>query len=127
MLISVNEQSSQPIYLQIVNQVRQQLREGIIKPGDELPSVRELALILGVNMHTVRSAYLKLRDQEIINLRLGRRATVTRIPRSADSKEVQQELHSRIQELITDGLLANLTAANIRKIMEEELSRIKEE
>jgi GntR family transcriptional regulator len=60
MLIVIDEKDSQPIYQQIVSQVREQVRSGILNPGAELPSVRELADNLNINMHTVRSAYLKL-------------------------------------------------------------------
>jgi len=52
MWISIDTQNSRPIYLQIIYQIKQQIRQGTLKPGDELPSVRELAQILGVNMHT---------------------------------------------------------------------------
>lgn len=76
MLLSINEKDSRPIYLQIIGQVKEQVSSGSLHPGDELPSVRELADSLGINMHTVRNAYLKLRDQGIINLRLGRKARI---------------------------------------------------
>ncbi len=63
MWLSINERDSKPIYLQIINQVKEQVSSGALKTGDELPSVRELADSLSINMHTVRAAYLKLRDQ----------------------------------------------------------------
>ena len=61
MWLSINEDDARPLYLQIVEQIRGQVAGGGLKEGDELPSVRELADSLGINMHTVRSAYLKLR------------------------------------------------------------------
>ncbi len=76
MFISINENDNRPIYVQIINQIKEQVRSGSLQPGDELPSVREAADSLRINMHTVRSAYLKLRDQGIIKLHLGRRAII---------------------------------------------------
>ena len=47
MLLSVNEQDPRPVYVQIINQVKEQIQRGNLKSGDELPSVRELAASLG--------------------------------------------------------------------------------
>ena len=52
MLLSINEKDSRPIYLQIIGQIKEQVSNGTLKSGDELPSVRELANSLGINMHT---------------------------------------------------------------------------
>ncbi|MGN0038005.1 MAG: GntR family transcriptional regulator [Coriobacteriales bacterium] len=73
MLLTVNLASETPIYLQI----RQQLVEAIaaeeLREGDKLPSVRQLASDLGVNMHTVNKAYAVLRDEGflLMNKRTG--------------------------------------------------------
>ena len=48
MLISIDEQDNRPIYLQIIIQVKEQIQNGELRPGDELPSVRELAESLGL-------------------------------------------------------------------------------
>ncbi len=66
MLLTIDENDNRPIYLQIMAQIREQVGNGTLKAGDELPSVREVADSLNINMHTVRSAYLKLRDQGVI-------------------------------------------------------------
>jgi GntR family transcriptional regulator len=123
MWISINEHDSRPIYLQIIYQIKQQIRLGTLKPGDELPSVRELAHILCINMHTVRSAYLKLEEHQLIKLRPGRRAVINRWSK-ADDKEEQEIFRTRLQELITDALLSGLSTDNIRQIINSELKQI---
>ena len=123
MWISIEEHDSRPIYLQIIYQIKQQIRQGTLKPGDELPSVRELARILGINMHTTRSAYLKLEEQKVINLRPGRRAIINRLMPSSD-KLIQADLRTHIKEIITDALLAGLSVNNIRQIVDSELEQI---
>jgi DNA-binding transcriptional regulator YhcF (GntR family) len=124
MLISIDERDGRPIYLQIISQVREQVSQGILKPGDELPSVRELADSLGINMHTVRSAYLKLRDQGVINLRLGRRAKIADRQFSADAA-AEADLEIRLKELITDALLAGYTPEGFLVLVNRQLKEIK--
>jgi len=124
MWLTINQEDSRPIYLQIIGQVREQVRSGRLKSGDELPSVRELAETLGINMHTVRSAYLKLRAQGIINLRLGRRATITRPHPPVNNEEAEAELRHRLEEWMTDALLTGLTAEQISEMFEKQLKQM---
>ena len=127
MWLSINEKDARPIYLQIINQVKEQVGNGTLKPGDELPSVRELADSLGINLHTVRSAYLKLRDQGIIELRLGRRAKIARIGRPSSGKDAGTQLEQKIRELITDASLMGLSPDEIRDLINRQLDRKKED
>jgi GntR family transcriptional regulator len=60
-----------PIYVQISQSVRRLLARGELKPGDKLPSSRELAQTLGVNPNTVVHAYSKLEDDEVTETRRG--------------------------------------------------------
>ena len=125
MLISINEKDNRPIYLQIISQIKEQVSKGTIQPGDELPSVRELADSLGINMHTVRSAYLKLRDQGIINLRLGRRARIVHLQPASINTESTEDLKLRIKELITDALLAGLSPDDLHTLIDQQLNKEK--
>jgi GntR family transcriptional regulator len=120
MLISINKDDARPLYLQIVIQIKEQIRKGMLKQGDELPSVRELADSLGINMHTVRSAYIKLREQGIINLRLGRRATIARLKQPENKRMVEAEITARMEELVTDALLMGLKPQEIKEIIKRQ-------
>ena len=64
--------SSIPIYLQIVDRVERMITEGVLKTGDQLPTVRELATELRVNFNTVARAYRILDDAHIISTQRGR-------------------------------------------------------
>ena len=128
MWISLNEQDSRPIYLQIINQIKEQIGKGSLRPGDELPSVRELANSLGINMHTVRSAYLKLHDQGIVNLRLGRRAKIARLQHPPEvTDEVAADFKLRIKELITDAFLTGFSPDELGKLISQQLEELKED
>jgi GntR family transcriptional regulator len=126
MFISIDENDTRPLYLQIIGQIREQVGKGTLQPGDELPSVRELANSLGINLHTVRSAYLKLREQGIITLRLGRRARIACIQPPVHTADVEADIGVHLQELITDALLMGLTPDRFRKIVIEQLDRLEE-
>jgi GntR family transcriptional regulator len=127
MLISIKKDDPRPLYLQIIIQLKEQIRRGTLKPGDELPSVRELAHVLGINMHTVRNAYIKLHEQSIINLSLGRRATVTHLKQPENIKAVEAEIIGKMEELTTDALLMGLSVEEIQKILIREMERLSTE
>lgn len=72
MKIILNMRSDVPIYVQIVEQVQQQITAGELKPGDQLPTVRALAADLRVNFNTVARAYRMLDEAHIISTHQGR-------------------------------------------------------
>lgn len=127
MLISIDEYDGRPLYVQILTQIKEQIREGQLKPGDELPSIRELAESLNINLHTVRHAYQELREQGLVTFRLGQQARVAKLRSSPpDRTEIARALGSRLNELITEAFLMGLSAADFRRLVEERLSKQKE-
>lgn len=127
MLLSVNENDNRPIYLQIVYQIKEQVSNGMLHSGDELPSVRELADSLGINMHTVRSAYLKLREQGIITMHLGRRAKIAKRTLPFRSPDLTPELEIRLKELFSDALLSGMSPDELSKLVNQKLGQLKKE
>lgn len=127
-LLHVDEQDNRPIYLQIVRQIRDQVGSGTLQPGDELPAIRELADSLGVNLHTVRSAYLRLRDDGIITMRLGRRAKISKPPERTRTSEGKRRdaLQQRLDELITDALLEGMATDELRELVDQRLHAVDE-
>jgi DNA-binding transcriptional regulator YhcF (GntR family) len=91
-----------------------------------LASVREMADNLGINMHTVRGAYLKLREQGIINMRLGRRATIAQPHQPVKNEESEAELQFRLEEWITDAILMGMTSDQIKQMVERHLNNMKD-
>lgn len=65
-MIELNYQSRTPIYEQIINEVKRNVLEGVLKPKDQIPSIRELATSLGVNPNTVKKSYTILENQNVI-------------------------------------------------------------
>lgn len=65
-MIQIDPRSSTPIYEQIIQQMKELCLKGIMKPGDKLPSVRELATIIIANPNTVSKAYKELEREGLL-------------------------------------------------------------
>ena len=77
MLLKIDFESDTPIYVQLKNQIIEGMAKGELKPGDSLPSVRQLAEDIGINMHTVNKAYALLKDDGFVSLDRRRGAVVS--------------------------------------------------
>jgi GntR family transcriptional regulator len=71
-LLRLDFRSGLPVYLQIIQQVRRHAAGGRLRPGDQLPTVREMAVHLGVNFNTVARAYRLLDDAGVVSAQQGR-------------------------------------------------------
>ncbi|MGQ9552916.1 MAG: GntR family transcriptional regulator [Anaerolineae bacterium] len=72
MQLSLDLQSKVPIYIQIVEQVKGLIVSGVLHPGEQLPTVREMAANLRINFNTVARAYRLLHEEGVISTQQGR-------------------------------------------------------
>lgn len=87
MLIELNRESPLPLYAQIVTQLREMIRRGVLKVGDRLPANRELARKLGVNRNTVTAAYEELLAEGIIRSHVGQGTFVNEVPMAGEIRD----------------------------------------
>lgn len=100
MEILISYQSKDPIYIQIVSQIKKLVLEGKLKPGDNIPAMRTLAKDLNVSVITVQKAYEILRDEGFLNTVVGK-GTFVEKPEIHDLKINQKEnLITKIDETI---------------------------
>lgn len=97
-MIKINASSSKPLYEQIVDNIKSNYVKGYLKPGDEIPSVRKLAMQLSVTPNTVAKAYQELeRDKVIVTIR----GKGTYISSESDIKMNDERLYSIRKEMTT--------------------------
>ena len=89
--IQVDLRSDVPIYIQIVEQIRHLVATGQLKPGDQLPTVRQLAAELRINFNTVARAYRILDEADLISTQQGRGTYIWDQPSSEASQRLRQE------------------------------------
>ena len=124
MFIAIDNNDPRPVYLQIAASIKEQIQKGMLKPGDELPSVRDLARDLGINLHTARHAYQLLREQGVVLLRLGSRARIAPLrARPADRAEIQRKMAPRLRELVTDAFHLGITPKQFRQLVDEAIEQ----
>lgn len=78
--IQIDLRSDLPIYLQLIEQIKQQIADGTLSPGDQLPTVRSLAEELRVNFNTVARSYRVLDEAGVISTQQGRGTYITEKP-----------------------------------------------
>jgi GntR family transcriptional regulator len=103
MLIELDFRSHAPIYSQIVDQVKQLVARGALQPGEQLPTVRQLAADLRVNFNTVARAYRMLDEAGVISTQQGRG---TYVLGPADAAEAQELREATLEDLIRGFLKA---------------------
>jgi GntR family transcriptional regulator len=91
MPIQIDFRSGIPIYIQIMHQIRQLVENGDLKPGDQLPTVRQLAIDLQVNWNTVARAYRLLDEAGLISTQQGRGTFIWAAPSEEATHRLQQQ------------------------------------
>jgi GntR family transcriptional regulator len=92
----LDPRSGVPAYRQLVDQVRQAVRLGLLRPGDQLPPVREVVTQIAINPNTVHRAYRDLEAEGLVEGQQGRGTFVLEVPVPATTPECQAELHKEL-------------------------------
>jgi len=94
--ISLDFRAEEPLYLQIVRQIEDLVKDGILKPGDQLPTVRSMAIDLRINFSTVARAYRILDEEQLISTQRGRGTYIW--DETGDSNQPKQKSNNLITE-----------------------------
>ena len=120
--IHLDFRSGVPIYTQIVEQVKQQVVGGELKPGDQLPTVRALALELRVNFNTVARAYRLLDEVGIISTQQGRGTYILEVPPPERTDKLrQQALEALTRDYLNEAIHLGCGPDEIKKTLKEQL------
>lgn len=114
MEIQIDFRSGEPIYAQIVEQIQMMIANGEIRPGDQLPTVRQLATDLRVNFNTVARAYRLLDEVGLISTQHGRGTYVWETPSEESLNKLRkQSLEEQIQHFFQEMIRLGYTLPEI--------------
>ncbi len=116
MMIEIDFNSDEALYLQLCNQIILGIATSQFHEGDSLPSVRQLADIIGINMHTVNKAYTVLRQEGYVKVD-RRRGAVIAI--DANRLRTMEELRRELQVILAKGSCKNITREEIHQMIDE--------
>lgn len=123
-MFDLNPHSGSPLYRQLMEQIQRMVASGQLRPGDTLPSVRELALEHAVNPMTISKAYSLLEAQALLERRRGRGMVVaSQAAPTASNEERRQHLQEQVDQLLLAARQLELGREDILTMITETLDR----
>jgi GntR family transcriptional regulator len=110
--IVISQTDGRPIYLQIMEQIRQRVVLGDWKPGEQIPSIRAMAIALQISVITVKRAYLELEREGVIVTQHGKGSIVAPDP-DLGSRLYDKEFEEHLRQAARIGTLLGLTEEEI--------------
>jgi len=112
------------VYRQIVDQIKYQVAAGMLRSGDRLPSVRELARRLPVNQNTVLKAYELLTHEGLLSRRQGDGTFVTNTPSVLKKSERLRKVSATLAQAAAQAVHFEITADELHQLLNEEINRV---
>ena len=122
--IHIDPRSGVPVYRQVIDQVKYYVSSETLKPGDQLPSVRDLAQRLSVNPTTVVKAYAELEHEGVIELRHGKGAFVTATREMFSDFEKETVIRRLARQLVVESVQMGADQGLVERIVNEEWESI---
>jgi DNA-binding transcriptional regulator YhcF (GntR family) len=116
MFLTVDASEKRPLYQQIVDGVKALIARGELREGMTLPSVRQVANDLGVNLNTIAVAYRELQEEGFLRVRHGAGAVVSsRRARGVEEEDLRKPLRAALTQLILGGRSDREIVAAVRQ------------
>ncbi|WP_418403071.1 GntR family transcriptional regulator [Blautia sp.] len=116
MVIEIDFNSDEAIYVQLMNQIIMGIATSRLQEGDTLPSVRQLADTIGINMHTVNKAYSLLRQEGFVTIDRRRGAIIAL---DVDKMKALEEMKQNLMVALARGCCKNITRAEVHNLIDE--------
>ena len=126
LLLNIDPHSGLPVYRQMIDQVKYYVASDALKPGDQLPSIRELAQSLAINPTTVVRVYTELEREGVIEMRHGKGAFVTASGRRMTAAERDKTLRLLARHLAVEATQMGAPASQVLKVVREELADLQD-
>lgn len=124
MLLKVDPRDPLPLYEQIVRQIKFAIANGAARPGELIPSVRELARELTINPNTVARAYRELQSAGLIVPVRGTGLAVARGAEQRCQPEREKLIRARLRHVIAEARKSGIAADELRQLFERELAKL---
>lgn len=118
-MINIDSRSSKPIYEQIIDGIKEEIVKGILKPGDKLPSVREMSNMLTANPNTISRAYMELERQKVIETIRGRGTYVSAYYEPKADEDRMKKLKEDLKKIIIEAYYLGIEKKEIEKVLDE--------
>ncbi len=124
--LQLDSRSGIPAYRQLMDQVRHYIASGTLRPGDQLPSIRELASAIAVNPTTIVRVYNELEREGTLEMRHGKGAFVANAgtSRPADEAGRVEDLRRAARQLAVEAVQAGVDARRVAGLVSEEMERL---
>ena len=116
MVIKIDFQSEEALYMQLRNQIILGIATSVIQEGDSLPSVRQLAGDIGINMHTVNKAYSLLRQEGFLTIDRRKGAVIAL---DVDKMEAINEIKKNLRVILAKAHCKNISADEVHELVDE--------
>ena len=116
MLIEIDFNSDEAIYIQLRNQIIMGIATSMIHEGDTLPSVRQLADNIGINMHTVNKAYTVLKQEGYVKVDRRKGAVIAL---DVDRMRAVDELRKELQVILAKSSCKNISRQEVHELIDE--------
>ena len=116
MILKINFDSEEALYMQLCNQIIVGIATDMLHEGDNLPSVRQLAEDIGINMHTVNKAYSVLRQEGFLRLDRRRGAVVAL---NMDKLQALAEMREELGIVLARGFCPNVSREEVHALVDE--------
>ena len=127
MKLHIEPESKAPIYIQVEEQIRSFIAAGQLRPGDQLPTIRELAADLRVNYNTIARVYLDLDRDGVISTQRGRGTFVAGVPDEQQMARMRQEkLKTIVRSALDEAHMLGYAPDEIATTFEDELAHWRE-
>jgi GntR family transcriptional regulator len=123
MLLEIDHHSGVPIYLQVIEQIRHQIMSGQLTEGQQLVSVRELAVQMRVNPMTISKAYALLEIEELVERRRGVGIFIAKIGNSHKEQARRKILERIVNKAAAKAVQFGVSEEQLHRLLSEEYNR----
>jgi GntR family transcriptional regulator len=124
MNLRINFASGVPIYLQLMEQIKHAVETGAIRVGEQLPTIRSIAEELAMNPNTAARAYRELEREGVVEVRHGAGVFVAGRRMSSAKTDEIRKAGEVLRHAMEKGMALGLSESELRRIFEDELSRL---